>query len=101
LTRSGERRYRCGMKSVINFVEFENRVISATYRNLMIRAKVVLVDKASGEQLPDPVTTIASPAPTGSLRIRLPDAVKPGAYYLKALDGHGAIAAQSVVFCLS
>jgi hypothetical protein len=45
------------MNSVINFVEFENRVISATYRNLMIRAKVVLVDKTSGEALPDPVIT--------------------------------------------
>jgi hypothetical protein len=51
------------MNPVINFVEFENHVISATYRNLMIGAKVVLVDKTSGEQLPDPVTTIASPAP--------------------------------------
>jgi len=39
--------------------------------------------------LPDPVTTIASPVPNGSLRIRLPEAVKPGAYYLKALNGHG------------
>jgi hypothetical protein len=81
------------MNPVINFVEFQNRVISATYRNLMVRAKVVLVDKTSGEQLPEPVTTIASPAPNGWLRIRLPDAVKPGVYYLKALNGHGADAA--------
>ena len=86
------------MNSAINFVELENRVISATYRNLMIKAKVVLVDKASGEQLPDPVTTIASPAPNGSLRIRLPDSVKPGAYYLKALNGHGEVAAKSAEF---
>ncbi len=86
------------MNPVINFVELENRVISATYRNLMIGAKVVLVDKTSGEQLPDPVTTIASPAPNGSLRIRLPDSVKPGAYFLKALNGHGDYAAQSVEF---
>ncbi len=64
----------------------------------MIGAKVVLVDKTSGEQLPDPVTTIASPAPNGSLRIRLPDSVKPGAYFLKALNGHGDYAAQSVEF---
>ena len=78
-----------GMSAVINFVEFENHVISATYRNLMIRAKVVLVDKTSGEQLPEPVTTIVSPLPAGSLRIRVPDAVKPGTYYLKALNGHG------------
>ena len=66
------------MISIINFVELENRVITATYRNLMIRAKVALVDKASGEQLADPVTTIASPAPNGSLRIRLPHSIKPG-----------------------
>ncbi len=89
------------MNAVINFVEFENHVISATYRNLMIRAKVVLVDKTSGEQLPEPVTTIVSPLPAGSLRIRVPDAVKPGTYYLKALNGHGEHAAQSVEFYIS
>ena len=89
------------MNPVISFVEFENRVVSAIYRNLMVRAKVVLVDKASGAQLPDPVVTISSPAPNGSLRIRLPDSVKPGTYYLKALDGHGAYAAQSVEFEVS
>jgi hypothetical protein len=87
-----------GMISIINFVELENRVIAATYRNLMIKAKVVLVDKASGEQLADPVTTIASPAPNGSLRIRLPHAIKPGTYYLRALNGHGEAAAHSVEF---
>jgi len=86
------------MISIINFVEIENRVISAIYRNLMIRAKVVLVDKASGEQLADPVTTITSPAPNGSLRIRLPHSVKPGVYYLRALNGHGEAAAQSAEF---
>jgi hypothetical protein len=89
------------MKAVINFVELDNRTVSATYRNLVIRAKVVLVDMTSGEQLPDPVTTISSPAPTGSLRIPLPDTVKPGTYFLKALDGHGAPAAQSVTFSIS
>jgi hypothetical protein len=89
------------MNSVINFVELENRVISATYRNLMIGAKVVLVNQTSGEQLPDPVATIASPAPNGSLRIRLPDTVKPGAYFLKALNAHGDYAAQSVEFYVS
>jgi hypothetical protein len=86
------------MNAAINFVELENRIISATYRNLMVKAKVVLVDKTSGEQLTDPVTTIASPVPSGLLRIRLPDAVKPGAYYLKALNGHGEYAAQSGEF---
>jgi hypothetical protein len=86
------------MNPFINFVELENRVISATYRNLMIKAKVVLVDRTSGEQLPDPVITISSPAPNGSLRMRLPDSIKPGTYYLKALNGHGAHAAQSVDF---
>jgi hypothetical protein len=86
------------MYSTINFVELENRVISATYRNLMVRAKVVLVDKASGEPLPDPVTTIASPAPNGWLRIRLPETIKAGIYYLRALNGHGEAAARSVEF---
>jgi hypothetical protein len=86
------------MNRVINFVELENRVISATYRNLMVGAKVVLVDTTSGEQLLDPVVTIASPAPNGSLRIRLPDTLRSGAYYLKALNGHGDYAAQSVEF---
>jgi hypothetical protein len=86
------------MNSAINFVELENRVISATYRNLMIRAKVVLVDRSSGQQLSDPVVTIASPAPNGSLRIKLSDSIKPGAYCLKALNGHGEAATQSVEF---
>ncbi len=86
------------MNPIINFAELENRVISATYRNLMIGAKVVLVNKSTGEHLPDPVTTIASPVPNGSLRIRLPESFKAGAYYLNALNGHGEYAAQSVEF---
>jgi hypothetical protein len=86
------------MQSIINFVELENRVVSATYRNLMVKAKVVLVDKATGQQLPDPVTTIASPAPNGWLRIRLPDSIKAGVYYLLALNGHGEPAARSAEF---
>jgi hypothetical protein len=90
------------MNPVISSVEYENRVISAKYRNLMVRAKVVVVEKSSGEQLPEPVHTISSPAPpNGSLRLRLPDSVKPGIYYLKALNGHGAYAAQSVDFEVS
>lgn len=88
------------MNPVLNFVELENRVVSAIYRNLMVKAKVVLVDRASGEQLPDPVVSISSPAPNGSLRMRLPDSVKPGTYYLKALNGHGEHAAQSVDFSI-
>jgi hypothetical protein len=89
------------MNPTISFIEYDNRVISANYRSLMVRAKIVLVDKASGEQLPDPVTTIASPAPNGSLRIRLTESVKPGTYYLKALNGHGEFAAQSIDFKVS
>jgi hypothetical protein len=88
------------MNPVLNFVELENRVVSATYRKLMVKAKVVLVNRTSGEQLPDPVVTISSPIPNGSLRMRLPDSVKPGTYYLKALNGHGEHAAQSVDFSI-
>ncbi len=86
------------MNAVINFVELENQVVSATYRNLMVRAKVVVVNKTSGEQLPDPVVTIASPAPAGSLRIRLPESVEPGTYFLRALNGRGEYAAKSAEF---
>jgi hypothetical protein len=86
------------MHSIVNFVELENRIISATYRNLMIKAKVILVEKASGQQLPDPVTTISSPLPIGALRIRLPEAVKPGVYFLRALNAHGDDVARSAEF---
>jgi len=88
------------MHSVITFVEFENRVISATYRNLMIGAKVLLVDKESGHELPEPFVRIASPAPNGWVRIRLPAPFKPGTYVLRALNGHGALIAQSGAFCI-
>jgi hypothetical protein len=86
------------MNPVINFVELENRVISATYRHLMIGAKVLLVDKTSGEPVSEPVTTITSPTPSGSLRISLPASVKAGDYFLRVLNGHGAFATQSVEF---
>ena len=89
------------MKPFIRFVEIENRVISATYRSLMVRAKVVLVEKASGTPLAETATTIASPVPVGAVRIRLPDTVKPGTYFLKALNGHGEDAAQSADFEIS
>ena len=86
------------MNSAINFIELENQVISATYRNLMIGAMVVLVDATSESQLADPVIKITSPAPNGSLRMRLPASLKPGAYFLRALNGHGKAAAQSLPF---
>lgn len=89
------------MNSVINFVEFENQVISATYRNLMIGATVVLVDSASGHQLSDPLTRITSHLPNGSIRIRLPASFRPGTYFLRALNGHGRHVAQSVQFSIA
>lgn len=86
------------MISRISFVEFENQVISATYRNLMFGATVVLVDEASGDQLSDPVTRITSRVPVGSIRIRLPASFKAGTYFLRALNGHGRHVAQSAQF---
>jgi hypothetical protein len=89
------------MHSVINFVELENQVVLATYRNLMIGARILLVDKESGHELPEPFVRIVSPAPNGSVRIRLPAPFKPGSYYLRALNGHGTHIAQSVAFCIA
>lgn len=89
------------MNSAIHFIGLENRVISATYRNLMIGAKVQLVDVGSGQPLPEPVTKITSPVPSGSLRISLPDSITPGDYFLRALNGHGQLAARSAVFRVS
>jgi hypothetical protein len=86
------------MNSAINFIELDNRIISATYRNLMVRAKVVLVERESGTVLAEPVTTINSAMPVGSLRIRLPETVKPGVYFLQARNAHGEDIARSVEF---
>jgi hypothetical protein len=88
------------MHSVINFVELENRVISATYRHLMIRAKVLLVETTSGAELSEPVTTITSRLPSGALRIRLPHSIPSGVYYLKALNAHGEYLARSSDFVI-
>jgi hypothetical protein len=89
------------MKSSINFVELENRIISATYRNLMVRAKVVLVAKESGTALTEPVTTITSTMPAGSLRIRLPEAIRAGVYFLLARNAHGEDIARSTEFSIA
>jgi hypothetical protein len=86
------------MNSAINFVELENRVIAATYRNLMVRAKVLLVENASGVALTEPVTTITSALPNAALRIRLPDAIRPGVYFLLARNAHGEEVARSAGF---
>lgn len=86
------------MHSAVTFVEFENQVISATYRKLMSGATVVLVDTVSGRQLAEPVVRITSHLPAGSIRIRLPVAFKPGTYFLRALNGHGDHVAKSVEF---
>ena len=89
------------MNSSIHFVELDNRTITATYRNLVIKAKVVLVDTASDRPLPEPVTNISSPLPVSQLRIRLPDSVKPGVYVLQAFNAHGEKVAQSATFEIS
>lgn len=86
------------MKPVISSIEIENRVVIAKYQRLMVGAKVVLIEKASGRQLHETVTRVASPVPVGALRIRLPDAIEPGTYFLKAFNGHGEDAAQSADF---
>lgn len=89
------------MNSSINFVELESRIISATYRNLMVRAKVVLVEKESGRALTEPVTTITSTMPNGALRIRLPEAIRAGVYFLQARNAHGDDIARSLEFSVA
>ena len=64
----------------------------------MIGAKVQLVDKTSGKALPELVINIISPVPSGLLRISLPVFVPAGDYFLRALNGHGQLAAQSAAF---
>jgi len=64
----------------------------------MVRAKIVLGDKDSGTALVEPVTTIASPLPNSSVRIRLPDGIKPGTYFLQARNAHGEDMARSAEF---
>ena len=86
------------MKPVISSIEIENRVVVAKYQRLMVGAKVVLVEKASGRQWSETITRVASPVPVGALRIRLPETVTPGTYFLKAFNGHGEQAAQSADF---
>jgi hypothetical protein len=88
------------MNSAINFVELENGIISATYRNLVIRAKVLLVEKANGEPLVEPVATITSPLPINKLRIRLPDGIRAGIYFLLARNAHGEEVARSAEFSI-
>lgn len=89
------------MKPLISSIEIENRVVIAKYRSLMIGAKVMLVDKASGQPLPETATRVASPVPVGALRIRLPETIPPGTYFLKAINGRGEDAARSVDFEIS
>ncbi|WP_092226732.1 hypothetical protein [Bradyrhizobium sp. Gha] len=89
------------MKPIISSIEIENRIIVAKYQRLMVGAKLVLVEKASGRRLTETVTRITSQVPLGALRIRLPDPIAPGTYFLKAINGHGADAAQSADFEIS
>jgi len=66
----------------------------------MVRAKVLLVEKASGKPLPEPVTTITSPLPINSLRIRLPAGIRAGFYFLLARNAHGDEVARSAEFSI-
>jgi len=67
----------------------------------MVRAKVLLVEKASGAALTEPVTTITSTLPNAALRIRLPEGIKPGVYFLLARNAHGKEVARSAGFSVS
>jgi hypothetical protein len=64
----------------------------------MVRAQIVLVDKDSGSTLVEPVITITSTLPNSSVRIRLPEGIKPGTYFLRARNAHGEDMARSADF---
>ena len=86
------------MTSALHFKELENEVVSATYCNLMIGAKIVLVESGCDMQLQEPIASIQSPAPNGMVRLRLPASFRPGTYYLRALNAHGESVAESAAF---
>jgi hypothetical protein len=64
----------------------------------MIGAKVMLVENDSGHAVPEPVVRITSPAPNGTVRLRVPGDFRPGVYCLRAFNGHGTHIAQSTPF---
>ena len=65
----------------------------------MYGAKVVLVNKASDQQLPDPTTTIASPVPTGSLQDQAAGHGQAGGLLSESTElGRGVIVAKSAEF---
>ena len=91
----------------ITFNTISGRQISATYRNLPSGSKIVLVNQLTGVALPNPVVMVRLRFPLFSrllalfpvnIRIMLPDAVRPGGYYLQALNPSGGFLAQSVEF---
>jgi hypothetical protein len=91
----------------IEFNTIRGRELSATYRNLPSGSKIVLVDKVTGVALRDPVVTVRARFPLFGrllallpvhIHIILPDAVRPGGYYLQALNQDGGFLAQTVEF---
>jgi hypothetical protein len=91
----------------IKFDAMRGRELSATHRNLPSGSKIVLVNQVTGVALPDPVVTVRLGFPLFSrllalfpvhIHIMLPDAVRPGGYYLQALNSSGGFLAQSVEF---
>ena len=91
----------------IKFNAIRGRELSATYRNLPLGSKIVLVDKVTGVALRDPVVTVRARFPLlwrllallpVQIHIILPNAVKPGGYYLQALNQGGEFLAQTVEF---
>lgn len=91
----------------IRFDTMRGRELSATYRNLPSGSKIVLVDKVTGVALRDPEVTVRVRFPLFwrllallpvHIHIILPDSVKPGGYYLQALNQGGGFLAQSVEF---
>ena len=80
---------------ILNFVSIVGKQVSAMSVNFPDGARVVVVDKTSGETLSTPVTEASG---SGPVAIALPGDFPLGDYYLKGLDKDGGYLAQSVEF---
>jgi hypothetical protein len=77
------------------FVSVLAHQVNAMFAHFPEGSSIVVVNKTTGETMPDPVSKVSG---TGPLGINLPDDFPRGDFYLKGLDADGGYLAQSVEF---